>query len=410
MKRLLVLIVFALLARPSAAVVGPPNEKPWRYVVPGAGQPFEHPPLRALTLWSKKPDDVIEKIKYRGSRQRYGQLRFGSATSVRVTVVVDEIGPNEVDLYVDAGRKRTIEARDRVTGTDLTWRMRLEMHEVAGTNVTPHRRMVIFRFGTVGRILSFAAVGYLEGTVRIAGREHLARRQDGDGNGLFTDPQDRLWIDLNDDGRWDAVNEQFLYAPILTLGKERYAVRSDAPGRRLSLGNVEGTGTIRVKIAPGGWLPARVLELGVSLVGRDGMAVSMNGPAPEAVVPAGEYRVSGLTVTLTAAVGGQSWTFTFSDNGGRPKKRWYTVARNAVTTIDPVGKLELLTGLDSSSVANSGKEFEVQPQLFTGDGLLIVTCFRGVPNSPLGREETFADIMLESPAGGRLASARTGFA
>jgi hypothetical protein len=363
-----------------------------------------------LTLWSKKPDVVVEKVKYRGSRQRYGQIRFGSASSVRVTVVVDEVGANEVDFYVDVRRKRTIEPGDKVAGKDLTWRMPLEMHEVAGVNLTPHRRTVIFRFGPIGRTLSFAAAGYLEGTVHIAGREHLARRQDGDGNGLFTDPQDRLWIDLNNDGRWDAVNEQFLYAPILTLAGERYALRSDPPGMRLSLGKVEGTGTIRVKVVPGGLLPPRVLDLGVSLVGRDGTAVYLNGPSAEAVVPVGDYRVSGLTVMLAGAIGGQPWTFTFSDNGGRPKKRWYTVARNAVTSIDPVGKVELLTGLDRSAVARPGKDLEVQPQLFTSDGLLIVSCFRGVPNSPLGREETFADIALESPAGGRLASARAGFA
>jgi hypothetical protein len=407
MKRLLIVTALALIPQPSAAVA-PPNEKPWRYVVPGPGQAFEHPPLRALTLWSKKPDDVIEKVQYRGSRQRYGQLRFGSATSVRVTVVVDEVGPSEVDLYVDAGRRRTIEASDRRTGKDLTWRMPLEMHEVVGTTIRPHRRMVIFRFGTVGRTLSFAASGYLEGTVEIAGRKHLARRQDGDGNGLFTDPQDRLWIDLNDDNRWDAVNEQFLYAPLLPLGGERYAVRSDPLGTRLSLGKVEGTGTIRVKIIPPGLLPARVMELGVSLIGRDGTAVSLNGPAHEAVVPVGEYRVSGLTVTLAGALGGPPWTFTFSDSGARPKPRWYPVTKNGVTTIDPIGKLELLTGQDKAT-AKAGHDLEIQPRLYTGDGLLIVSCRRGVPNSPLGLEETFADITLESLAGNRLASARAGF-
>jgi hypothetical protein len=288
--------------------------------------------------------------------------------------------------------------------------MPLQMHDLVGTTLKTQQRTVIFRFGTVGRILSLAAAGYLEGSVEIAGRTHRARRQDGDGNGLFTDLQDRLWIDLNDDGRWDAVNEQFLYAPILTLGGERYALRSDPLGTRLSMGKVEGTGTIRVKIAAGGWLAPRVVELGVSLTSRDGMAVSMTGPAPEVVVPVGDYRVSALSVTLAGAVGGPPFTLTFSDNGGRPKRRWYTVAKNTVITIDPIGKLELLTGLDSSATAKPGKVLEVQPQLFTGDGLLIVTCFRGMRNSPLGQEETFATITLESPAGARLTSARAGFA
>ena len=58
---------------------------------------------------------------------------------------------------------------------------------------------------------SFSAAGYLEGTVSLAGRVHAARRTDGDGNGFLTDAQDRLWIDSNDDGRWDASLEQFLF-------------------------------------------------------------------------------------------------------------------------------------------------------------------------------------------------------
>ena len=64
----------------------------WRYILPPPGDPFEHPPLRALALSRERPDDVKETVRYRGSRQRYAQLRYGSPGSVRVTVVLDEAG------------------------------------------------------------------------------------------------------------------------------------------------------------------------------------------------------------------------------------------------------------------------------------------------------------------------------
>jgi len=50
-----------------------------------------------------------------------------------------------------------------------------------------------------------------------------------------TDAQDRLWIDLNRDGRWNPSAEQFLYAMILNLEGGRYVVRSDPLGSWLAL-------------------------------------------------------------------------------------------------------------------------------------------------------------------------------
>src|SRR5262249_46026048 len=95
----------------------------WRYVVPPPGDAFEHAPLRALALADRKPADVVEEVNYRGTRRRYAQLRYGSPSSVRVTIVVDEIGPNEVDLYIDTHRQRRITAQDRVRGDGFTWRV-----------------------------------------------------------------------------------------------------------------------------------------------------------------------------------------------------------------------------------------------------------------------------------------------
>jgi hypothetical protein len=109
---------------------------------------------------------------------------------------------------------------------------------------------------------------------------------DGDGNGLFTDPQDRLWIDLNDDERWDSSSEQFLFASILTIGENRYAVRSDPFGQRLSVEPLTGSGTVRLALAKRQGLPAAV-ELTATLIGRDGSAVGLAGERAEASIPIG---------------------------------------------------------------------------------------------------------------------------
>jgi hypothetical protein len=149
--------------------------------------------------------------------------------------VVDRGATGEVALYVDADHNRRIEARDRLQGSGPVWRLPLAAATVEDDSTREIPREVMLRLGTTGRILSVAAAGYLEDTVCIAGRNHAPRRTDGDVDGSYTGPQDHLWIDLNDDRRWDPSAEQFLYAAILTIGPSRYAVRSGPAGTRLAL-------------------------------------------------------------------------------------------------------------------------------------------------------------------------------
>jgi hypothetical protein len=247
MPRFLRMSIVGLVATLSVAATTNAGDAPagWRYVVPAPGDTFESPPLRAIGLSIEKPEDVIVKVKFRGTRQRYGQLRYGSPSSVRVTVVIDEIARGRADLYVDANRNRRIEETDRVDGESRTGRVPLNLAIAEGETTHYTRRSAIFRLGSTGITLGHAAAGYLEGEVEFGGRSHAVRRMDGDGNGIFTDQQDRVWVDVNDDGQWDPASEQFLFTSILTIGDARYAVRSDPFGERLSVEPLKGSGAVR---------------------------------------------------------------------------------------------------------------------------------------------------------------------
>jgi hypothetical protein len=377
-----------------------------RFVVPPPGDPFEHPPLRSLALDVSKPDDLIEKVAYRGKRRRYAQLRYGSANSVRVTVVLDEAGAGDVDVYVDSDRNRRIELRDRVEpgkGNDRrTWRLPLKLAMVRGEVTEYEPRAVVFRLGATGLTFSFAPVGYLEGTVAIDGRTHRVRRVDADGNGLVTDAQDRLWVDLDDDGRFDPGAEQFLYAPILTIAGKRHVLRSDPVGRRLAVAELEGTGYVKLSVKRG-----KVRDLSATLVSRDGSVVGVSGE-DEMVVPVGEYRLGMVSVVLEDPAGGESWSFVFADSGLRGEPVWHTVAKDGHREIDPFGVLELRNLVKPEGPVRPGGVLDLQPQLYTGDGLLIVTANRGASTS--GEDGPVAVIALESSANPRLDTARSGFA
>jgi len=403
-------MTFWLAAALCVTAAGPgPAPAAWRYVLPAPGDPFEHPPVRALALGRERPEGVVEKADYRGTRRRYGQLRFGSPGSVRVTVVLDESGPGEADLYVDADRNRRIERKDLVTPAGVrAWHVPLDVAVVDGETTRYERRAYAFRLGATGLTFGGAAAGYLEGSVRVAGRDHAARRTDGDGNGRLTDPQDRLWVDLDDDGRWDAVDEQFLYANVLPVAGGRYAARSDEYGRRLALEPLEGTGTLRLAFAAGPG--ATVAELSATLVGRDGSVVGLTGGGAEAVVPVGDYRLGTVTLSLDAPAGGPRWGYVFSDNGRRGEPVWYAVEKGGRVAVDPVGALELTTGLEGAGARGPGDDLTVRPRLFTADGLLIVTCYRGTPTTPGGDSGPGAGIALNDRDGRPLATAGSGFA
>jgi hypothetical protein len=381
---------------PAAAVESAAED--WRFVLPAPGDPFEHPPLRAIRLARTCPEDVREMVQYRGVRRRYAQIRYGSPSSVRVTVVLDEVGPGEDDLYVDAGRNRRIEPGDRVKGEvegrSQTWRLPLRVSLVEGEETRYLERAMVFRRGASGLTFSTASAGYLEGRVRVGDRSVRARRMDGDGNGSLTDAQDRLWIDLDDDGRFDPATEQFLHSPVLALDGARYAVRSDEFGARLALERLEGSGTVRLELRTPG-LAARVADIEATLIGRDGSAVGVRGLDAPATVPIGEYRLGTVTIALNDPDGGPRWSFVFSDDDARARTNWHAVARDAAIALDPIGTPAMEARVDAPPGGHrAGDVLEVQPRLCTGDGLLINSAARGEQASAASDGGPSARVMV----------------
>src|SRR5262245_32669352 len=88
----------------------PADAAAWKYVVPAAGEPLEHPPLVPLALFDKRPELVTKEPAYGGVKLLYGLLRYGSDTSPQVVVVLNEREGGQFDLYVDAARDPEIAA------------------------------------------------------------------------------------------------------------------------------------------------------------------------------------------------------------------------------------------------------------------------------------------------------------
>jgi hypothetical protein len=98
------------------------------------------------------------------------------------------------------------------------------------------------------------------------------------------------------------------------------------------------------------------------------------------------------------------------DNGHRGDARWYKIERAGTATIDAIDVLEFKTGSEAVGPLRPGDDLKVQPQLFTGDGLLIVTCYRGMLANPADDSGTVATITLATADGHVLGRAHSGFA
>jgi Carboxypeptidase regulatory-like domain len=387
----------------------PRAEENWRYVVPAPGAAFANPPPRPLVLSERKPTDLKESVSYRGRHQRYGQLIYGTGRPAVVPIVVDEVAPNDVDLYVDVDRKGTITAKDRVHGDNLMWRVRLQAVVPEGVVLRQRPRTVLFRYHMAVHKLSVATCGYWEGQVALDGKTVTVRRIDGDANGLLADPQDRIWVDVNRDGTPDAAGTEFPFAPILRLGQERFAVCADEYGKRLHLAPLQGTGTLQLAL-PEALKPDQVEEIEVRVQSRDGVMVAMRDPEAAATVPSGDYRITSLRLTLKDPKGGPGWGYIFGDNEGKAS-RWHRLDTSATLKIDPLGSVEFTATIgDGKREGRAGELLSVSPGLYTCDGLLLERVYRGRFQSALSDSGCAGRVTLAGEGGRILDSARTGFA
>src|SRR5262245_3227969 len=344
MRIRLAVLILAVCSGPLAIAQQPPATAggDWKYVVPAAGQPMEHPPLVPLVLADKRPDLVTKEPEYGGTRPLYGLLRYGSATSPQVVLVFDDREGGRFDLYVAATRDPEITARQIASGEGRLRRAAIKSEITYLDRVAEeYPRQVIFRRGAIGASPGVATLGYLEGHVAIDGKPVAARRVDGDANGLFSDPRDRLWLDLNADGQWDAFSEQFPVQPVMLLAGKRYAVRTDQAGTRLALEEVTGVGTLKLQLnslAKG----ATIRSLEVALMGDDGSAYAARADGAAMTVPAGKYAVRALRVSLAMEGSNKPWNFQFTRYELPAEHEWRHIAAGEEVKLDPCGPLRLV--------------------------------------------------------------------
>src|SRR5262249_49959015 len=152
--------------------------------------------------------------------------------------------------------------------------------------------------------------GYTAGKLRLGGREYAAALTDGDADGCFDSAgEDRVWVDLNGDGGFDPLTEQFPLGTPVATGDGLYLIRphpSGTEGRVRARGGATGRLRPTVPLQPG----AAVRELEANLVSEFGELATVRAVGTAVELPAGKYRVEGLTLWVADAAG-RVWMFRF---------------------------------------------------------------------------------------------------
>lgn len=331
---------------------------------------------KALTLQQNAPDDLVVNISHPAAKLRFAEWVYGTPESPRIAVVLAEASDGSLLIYADADRDRGITERDLLEGQGELRMASIAAQHVEDNVFSEYPRQVLFRSSSATSDLSVATATLIENSLPPDASGNglaLATRQiDGNANGLFSDSRDLLQIDMNHDGRFDPFQETFPFRPVIEVRSQRWFVKADQFGKRLELVPATATGRVRV-VTKARSERDLITELIVTLSGEDGSVYSLVGVNAETDLPVGRYAPSVLFIAFKPGGTDRTWEFTFSRDREVLSKDWLEVSEGNIIEFDPIGQLVMNADVERTTRGGAGS-LSIQPQLFTGSGLLINQC------------------------------------
>lgn len=311
---------------------------------------------------------------------RYGSAQLGPSGAHRIPLVW-HAATNTLWLDADADGRYTAAERVALNGVYAA-----AVTIPFGNGVAPRRTLLIRRRGDG---VAWAVRGYTQGPVEIAGKPVPARLTDGDADGAFDSAgRDRVWLDLDGDGHFDPLAEQFLLGTAVNVNGTMVLLKSRADGLGLTARERPAeTGTLAVRVSR---LPlAELVELTANYVSEFGELIAVRGEE-SVTLPAGKYRLDAVELKLADA-DGAVWSY-----------RFYSPTRERFPVVVSPGRRTnqlLLDGLEVKIAltgdAAPGDAVRVAPSVVSG-GLTMTSCQVGGRHRDYGQGKT-ASIVLSAP-------------
>lgn len=302
------------------------------------GQPAYGQATAALT--TVKPEGLKQAPP--GAQYAVFSLKGGKSKTIPLIVAVVATFPGASALYVDGNRDGVLTPGEiaapappdqRPPGFGSAdrpvWIARL---------LAPLPRTVVFRLSAIPGMIVMAMRGYAAGSVTTAGGPREAIIIDANANLVLDRGADTLYADLNGDGRFDPSLERRPVAACMDVGGRLVRPALGSPLERLAWqiepgGDVWGRfviGAVKVK-------PERVA---VGLYREGGGAVLLDRLGQPTKLPAGDYTIESIALTLPRA-GGTKTYYTFGRSG---QGAGLCLRPGGPSTFEVLGKLTLTPG------------------------------------------------------------------
>ena len=343
---------------------------------------FRDKPVRSMDGQPKFPAGAKYSLIPLGPKPKKGLL---------LVWIPKATGGPQLWLDADADGKLSDDERYAMSGRDL------EIPATVTVRWTPNpvrvQRTLLLRRSTAGEGLRYAVRGYAEGRLKLGEKDYAVALLDGDGNGcLDTVGHDRLWIDLDENGRFDLLTEQYPLGKAITKQGDIFVVRSDPLASSVVVHlRSAGDGKLRLTLAANA---KSQLTGAAELISDIGEFASIDKFDDFTAVPYGEYRFARLQLEVPDA-DGNIWSFYFRAE----RDRYYPVPLNRETTISLLKhfQVNVLTEPSEGKI-KPGQKIRVYPEVIADRSLTLSSCSI-VKKGQAKQIDGTAEVLLIGPDG-----------
>lgn len=304
--------------------------------------------------------------------------------------------PQHGALWIDANRDGHYDARERHTLTEG----KLELKVTLATDTATVERTLILRRRDDG--LSYTLRGYKTGTITLGDKAYPALLLDKNNDGCFDGAgKDRIRIDLNQDGHFDPLTEEFLLGAALQHAGVYHFLRANPAGTQVTVrSRPQETGAVRFHVKHDE--DASVAKLSAHLVSEWGELHEVTAAGTPIKLPAGKYSLDSLQLTLQDSTK-RFWHYRFAADG----QYQFEIKPGESRDINLVP--DLLAAVGGPPQARPGERFQVHPNLVTSTGLYLTRASRSYSAEEQYGEDLRAQLDLLGPGSAVLDQFTSGF-
>jgi hypothetical protein len=355
----------------AASIAAPPGSD-WKFVDESKRDGRSVVTFRTVVL-SGTPSRPLHPDDKPPQGARFGSVGIGPGGLCRLGIVWDAATSS---LWFDADGDGRYSASERVTLGDKPQEAVVSVPFEKG--VTQRRTVMIRKRGDG---LAWAVRGYAIGSLVIGGKTIGAMLTDGDANGCFDDfGSDRIWLDLDGDGKFDPLTEQFPLGTTIQIGGSPILIRPRPDGLAATVRERPNeTGRLSVQIK--NLVKMDLLEFSASFVSEFGEVVAIQDASQPVAAPIGKYRMQWVSFKILDA-NNRIWSYVFVNSGGDFDVE-VTKGRDVIHK--PLETVKVSISHDAGSGVSPGQSVTIRPDVTCG-ALFLNKCEESAPFASSGRE------------------------